>query len=656
MLTPHQVFKVVISMLFVIFSTISIGNTWAEDSPEAMNHTPNAVNDTAETTLNTPVPIAILDNDSDLDNDLLEIIGYTDPTHGFVEQQGNRFVYTPNENFIGTDTFDYTISDGYLTETTATATSTAIAVLAPEGDFTDTDTFTFTINDNEGGEAIADANGTATIFRDVDNTPNSTENTESITFTISNALDGEAVATATAIAIASTEDAIATATATAIAIHTPTEDFTDSETFIYTLTSTNNSETSAITETVAEIIYTPSENNFSYTVRNSNGETVTATTIAIAIATASATITALTADTATVNINVQPEKPTVTLAATRYTTTSNAGTIQVADWITQATDGRGGTQLPHGGDNLEPIYFYVTSNSNPALFSERPWLSHPSHSLHFTTEGETQGSAEICIKAVTKKGHGLSSEIQCFTIIITNITDPYQQPAFVLATTNYTTSSDAGTVHVPAWITRAMDGMGGTQLPNGGDNLEPIYFYVTSNSNPALFSEQPWLSHPSHSLHFKTQADTHGSAEICVKAVTEKGHGISSEIQCFTIMTTETSIELPIETETIADSNSPNSTNNTQPDNTAANPPTIITSATPAPIAAVNTEVLPVNDDNKTITETENTKGAGGSFNIALLILLLGLGFFHRKNRQNITSICLSDASNKISTNSINNR
>ncbi|HHL19731.1 MAG TPA: hypothetical protein ENJ33_08345 [Thiothrix sp.] len=655
-----QAKKVAISTLFVLFSTILVSNTSAEDLPEAMNHIPNAVDDIAETTLNTPVPITILDNDSDLDNDLLEIIGYTNPTHGFIEQQGNHFVYTPNANFIGTDTFDYTISDGYLTETTATATSTAIAVLAPEGDFTDTDTFTFTINDNEGGEAIADADGTATIFRNVNNSPNSTENTEnteSITFTISNALDGEAIATATAIAIASTEDATATATATAVAIHTPTEDFTDSETFIYTLTSNNNSETSVITETVAEIIYTPSENNFSYTVRNANGETVTATTIAIAIATASATITALTADTATVSINVQPEKPTVTLAATNYTTTYDAGTVQVADWITQATDGRGGTQLPYGGDNLEPIYFYVTSNSNPALFSEQPWLSHPSHSLHFTTQDDTQGSAEICMKAVTKKGHGVSSEIQCFTI---TITDPYQQPSFILAATNYTTPSDTGTVHVPAWITRAMDGMGGTQLPNGGDNLEPIYFYVTSNSNPALFSEQPWLSYPSHSLHFKTQANTHGSAEICMKAVTKKGHGISSEIQCFTITITEVPIELPVETltetETTTDSNSPSSSDNAQPENTAVSAPSSIAVTPAVPITVVNTATPPTHDDSKTITEAENTKGAGGSFNIALLVLLVGLSFIRRKNRQNIIFICLSDANNKISTNAINNR
>ncbi len=539
---PCQAYKVAINILFVLFLTLLVNNTWAEDSSEAMNHTPNAVNDTAETILNTPVPIAILDNDSDLDSDLLEIIGYTNPTHGFVEQQGDSFVYTPNANFIGTDTFDYTISDGYLTETTATATSTAIAVLSPEGDFTDTDTFTFTINDNEGGEAIADADGTATIFRDVDNIPNSTENTgntESITFTISNALDGEAIATATAIAIASTEDATATATATAVAIHTPTEDFTDSETFIYTLTSNNNSETSVFTETVAEIIYTPSENNFSYTLRNANGETVTATTIAIAIATASATITALTADTATVSINVQPAKPTVTLAAMRYTTTYDAGIVQVADWITQATDGRGGTQLPHGGDNLEPIYFYVTSNSNPVLFSEQPWLSHPSHSLHFTTQDDTQGSAEICMKAVTKKGHGVSSEIQCFTITIT-----------------------------------------------------------------------------------------------------------------------ETPIEPPVETPTgtIADSNSPSSTDNAQSENTVVSTPdpTVVTSA--VPIAVVDTEATPTNDDNKTITEAENPKGAGGSFNLALLVLLVGLGFFRRKNRQNATSICLSGVSNKISTNSINNR
>jgi len=568
MLLLHHAHKEAIRLLFVLVLTIIVSNTGAEDLPtsnEAMNHAPSAVNDTASTTLNTSIPIAVLDNDSDPDNDLLEIISYTHPTHGFVEQQGNRLVYTPDANFIGTDAFGYTISDGYLTETTATATSTAIAVLSPEGDFTDTDTFTFTLTDNDGGEAIADADGTATILRNAEDMPN---NSESFTFTISDAVDGEAIATATAIAIASTEDATATATATAIAIHTPIEDFTESESFIFTITGTNNSETSAITETVAEIIYIPSENHFSYTVHNENGEEVTATTIAIAIATASATVIALAVDSATVSINVKPAKPTVTLAKTSYTTTADTGTVHVADWITQATDGIGGIQRPHGGDNLEPIYFYVTSNSNPALFSEQPWLSHPSHSLHFTTQADTQGSAEICMKAVTKKGHGVASEIQCFTITIS------------------------------ASLT------------------ETVAATPTDNSDPS------------------NTTNTQPENTVVTAAPTT-------------------------ETVTPTDNSDPSNTTNTQPENTVitATPNNALSTApspaTPsaAPIAVANTDTTPTNDDNKTITETEGNKGAGGSFNITLLMLLASLGFFRRKNRDTLTQFCLSAVDNKISTN-----
>ncbi len=106
-----------------------------------------------------------------------------------------------------------------------------------------------------------------------------------------------------------------------------------------------------------------------------------------------------------------------------------------------------------------------------------------------------------------------------------------QQPAV------YNTDSGAEEVTVPAWVTEAYDGEGGTQLPDGGGNSsDKIIFQITSNSNPDLFNRgQPWISYPSHALHFKTNFLHAGSADICMKAIDLNGAGLSSAEQCFTI-------------------------------------------------------------------------------------------------------------------------
>ena len=76
------------------------------------NHAPDADGDSAETMVDEPVEIDVLDNDMDADDDDLEIIEVTEPDHGTADISGNDIVYTPDAGYVGTDTFSYTISDG----------------------------------------------------------------------------------------------------------------------------------------------------------------------------------------------------------------------------------------------------------------------------------------------------------------------------------------------------------------------------------------------------------------------------------------------------------------------------------------------------------------------------------------------------------------
>lgn len=78
-----------------------------------VNDVPVAGDDAASTEKNTPVDIAVLTNDSDVDGDTLSVSGTTAPSNGRVSINADGTVkYTPNSGFSGTDTFEYVASDG----------------------------------------------------------------------------------------------------------------------------------------------------------------------------------------------------------------------------------------------------------------------------------------------------------------------------------------------------------------------------------------------------------------------------------------------------------------------------------------------------------------------------------------------------------------
>ncbi|MGB5050118.1 MAG: Ig-like domain-containing protein, partial [Caldilineaceae bacterium] len=93
---------------------------------QAANAAPNAVDDTAVTSVNTPVNIAVLANDSDPDSDPLSISAVGSANNGTATISGAQIAYTPTTDFTGTGTFTYTVSDGSLTDS-ATVTVTVRA-------------------------------------------------------------------------------------------------------------------------------------------------------------------------------------------------------------------------------------------------------------------------------------------------------------------------------------------------------------------------------------------------------------------------------------------------------------------------------------------------------------------------------------------------
>lgn len=103
------------------------------------NDAPVAANDLAETKQNTPILIDVLANDSDVENDPLNIVLTTDPIHtkGTVVVEDSKVLFTPNLDFVGETTFPYVLSDGEKTSNSALVTVTVTPVDDPEDSILD---------------------------------------------------------------------------------------------------------------------------------------------------------------------------------------------------------------------------------------------------------------------------------------------------------------------------------------------------------------------------------------------------------------------------------------------------------------------------------------------------------------------------------------
>jgi large repetitive protein len=81
------------------------------------NTPPVAVDDNVLATSGRVTDLFPLFNDTDADGDELELTTATDPPHGTVScQPSGTCEYTPDTGYVGADSFDYTISDGDLTD------------------------------------------------------------------------------------------------------------------------------------------------------------------------------------------------------------------------------------------------------------------------------------------------------------------------------------------------------------------------------------------------------------------------------------------------------------------------------------------------------------------------------------------------------------
>ncbi len=96
-----------------------------------VNDAPVAADDAATTDVDTPVTIAALANDTDVDGDGLSVSGVTQGANGAVTVNVDSSVtFTPEAGFTGSDSFTYSVSDGNGGGDTGTVTVTVTITVA----------------------------------------------------------------------------------------------------------------------------------------------------------------------------------------------------------------------------------------------------------------------------------------------------------------------------------------------------------------------------------------------------------------------------------------------------------------------------------------------------------------------------------------------
>ncbi|MBV1883891.1 MAG: tandem-95 repeat protein [Pseudomonadales bacterium] len=189
-------------------STVSI-------SVLALNDDPLANDDSVVTNEDMPVSIGVTLNDSDVDGDSLTIDSVSSPDYGVVMIDSDDFVtYTPESNFVGLDTFEYSVSDRNGGSSNAIVTivvggindvpvavnddvetdeDVAITILVLENDFdVDGDVLSL-VSVRQGTHGTVTNNGTSITYLSEPNFNGYDE----FTYTVSDSFGGTAIATVT---------------------------------------------------------------------------------------------------------------------------------------------------------------------------------------------------------------------------------------------------------------------------------------------------------------------------------------------------------------------------------------------------------------------------------------------------------------------------
>jgi Bacterial Ig domain len=359
----------------------------------SVNDPPVAGDDARTTNEDVPVLLSVLDNDSDAEGQLLEVVGFSTPAHGTVEPHPlfrGDYSYIPAPDFNGTDSFTYTLRDAdgatstgtvtvtvepmddppfVLDDTATTAEDTAvtIAVLANDSDV-DTTLTVGSVSQPAHGSAVVNGGATVTYTP----APNFS-GTDSFDYFIPLGPSSTAVATVTVTVtpINDAPDAVNDSATTnedaAVTVSVLGND-TDPENNTLTVTAATQGTKGTVTiNGGATVTYTPNANangsdSFTYTISDGNGGTDT-TTVSITITAVNDAPDAVN-DSATTN---EDAAVTVSVLGNDTDPENNALTITAVTQGTKGTVSINGTAIlytPNANANGTDSFTYTISDGN----------------------------------------------------------------------------------------------------------------------------------------------------------------------------------------------------------------------------------------------------------------------------------------------------
>jgi len=282
----------------------------------SVNDAPVANDDTVSTNEDTKIILGlneiVTSNDTDDDNDTLTILSVSNPSNGTVVLNDDGTVsFTPNANFVGVASFEYSVGDGHLGEDMATVTVNVVGVndapiAKPDKSSTDEDTavvIDVLANDTDvDGDTLTitnlsnPAHGVVSIVDGkVIYTPNKNySGTDSFTYTPNDGtVDGKPMTVTVSIgavndapiAIDDTTRVVEDTTLTLGVEDIVTPNDTDAEGDALTITGVSNpSNGTVILNKDGTVSFTPSDNfvgvaTFDYTISDGHGGEDTATVL-----------------------------------------------------------------------------------------------------------------------------------------------------------------------------------------------------------------------------------------------------------------------------------------------------------------------------------------------------------------------------------------
>ncbi|TMQ07734.1 MAG: tandem-95 repeat protein [Deltaproteobacteria bacterium] len=264
------------------------------------NLAPVAVDDAITAPANAAGSVDVLVNDTDGDNDGISVTSFTQPAHGTVGVAGSLATYSPATDYVGSDSFGYTITDGHGATASATVHVTVTNLAPTPADDTlqapanatgsvdvlvndtdgDHDAFSVTSNTQGAHGSVGFTGSVATYSPATDYV-----GSDSFTYTVTDANGGTGTATVhvtvTNLAPAANDDAISTPSNAAGSVDVLLND-SDGDHDLLTVTSYTQGTHGSVGFTGSVATYTPAggyvgSDAFTYTITDALGATATAT-------------------------------------------------------------------------------------------------------------------------------------------------------------------------------------------------------------------------------------------------------------------------------------------------------------------------------------------------------------------------------------------